>query len=191
MLFRAEASVRYHRRRAAFLEQLDLFLTVALLACGGGTFITVLADLGHYAAAAGLIVTAVALVQLVYKPEACATRHRQWLKRWSDILAEVRASDDPPAEVVAGWEKRRQAIEVECVLELAALKADCFNKTARALGRDIEPYRFGRLQRALIQVRSFDGAVEKDSERIRLSELEKARLEKESRKVVIETEAAE
>jgi hypothetical protein len=167
MLFRAEASVRYHRRRAAFLEQLDLFLTLVLLAAGGGTFITVASDVNGYAAGAGLVVTAIGLIQLVYKPEACAARHRQWLKRWSAVLAEVRSSDEPTPHQIAAWVQTQHEIETECVLELAALKADCFNRTARALERDAIPYKLRSHHRALIQLFSFERAMEAEDERIR------------------------
>jgi hypothetical protein len=160
MMFRAEASVRYHRRRAAFLERVNLLMTLITVAAGGGIFVTLSASIQGFAGAAGLVVAIIGVIQMVYTPEACAAKHKQWLKRWSTILAEVKSVDGPSKTQLANWIKRQLEIEAECVGEMNALKADCFNRTMRALDREGTPYRLTWRHRLLMQVISFEHAFE-------------------------------
>jgi len=161
MLFRAELSVRYHRRRAAFLERVNLLMTLVTVAAGAGIFVTLAASVRGFAEVAGLVVAIIGVIQMVYSPEASAAKHRTWLKRWSGILAEIRSSDTPSKTQLASWNKRQQEIEAECVGELNALKTDCFNRTMRALDRVGKPKKLKWRHRLFMQVISFEQAFEK------------------------------
>lgn len=157
LLFAAEVSVRYHRRRATFLERSNLALTLATLVAGGGAFVSLFGEGNLFAKVAALIVSAITLVQLVYTPEACAARHRQWLRDWLQLLQDIRSHPEPGEDQLRGWIATRYRIEGECVGEMRALQADCYNKAVAALSKsDEHNYRIRWWHRAFGQVISFE-----------------------------------
>jgi hypothetical protein len=85
LLFGAEMSVRYHRRRATFLERTNLMLTLATLIAGGGAFVSLFGETTLFAKVAALVVSVIGLIQIVYTPEACAARHKGWHSRWTAL----------------------------------------------------------------------------------------------------------
>lgn len=140
LLFVAEASTRYHRARAAYFDGLAKTLTIASVVMGGGAFATLLANLPALAPVAGLVIALLNAYRLVGKPEQSAAQHRDWLRRWSEMLGEALTNDPPPKELLNDWIKRRQKIESECSGDMVALKAYCFNQALFALGRSAVPY---------------------------------------------------
>jgi hypothetical protein len=143
ILFDADASVRYHKRRCAFLENANFALTAAVLVLGSGAVVALMTQLlpptiGIVALAVG---AAMGAVKLVYKPDHCAVKHADWTKRWTAILTEAKNTPNPSAAKLADWVPGKHAIEAECIGEMNALKADCWNRTRRAQDRLGKPYR--------------------------------------------------
>jgi hypothetical protein len=161
MLFIVELAVRYHRRRAAFLERADQLLTFATVAAGGGAFVSVVGDNSPAAKTAALIVMIIGVIQLVYKPEACAGRHRAWLARYLRVLTDIRNTAEPKPGRIETWVASRYELEAECVGEMRALQVDCYNRTMRALRLPGSPKRLRWWHRMLIQLVSFEHAFEK------------------------------
>lgn len=157
LLFAAEVSVRYHRRRATFLDRANLALTLATLVAGGGAFVSLFGDSNRFAKWAALVVSGISLIQLVYTPQACAVQHRQWLREWLQLLQEIRSTPDPTEAQLRQWITTRYRVEGECVGEMRALQADCYNKAVAALDKSNEHnYRIRWWHRALGQVISFE-----------------------------------
>ena len=156
ILFAAEVSTRYHRRRATFLGDADRLLTFFQLLAGASAFGTLVTAGGTlFAQWATALVTLAATVQAVFGMSVAACRHEAWLKRWSDLLIEVRLNGDPSPEMLAAWARTRAMIEQEHVGELRALERDCANKARKVLGWQGEHREISFLQRLFIQVASF------------------------------------
>jgi uncharacterized membrane protein YuzA (DUF378 family) len=156
ILFSAELSARYHRRRAAFLERTSALMSTVILVGGAGAFASLFGDATIIAKIATLIIALIGVVQIVFQMDRCAAEHRRWLREWTSILVEVKEADNPSREAIAMWEKRRAVIETECVSELRALQIDCWNRTAISLRYQVKPTPIRLWQRALIQVFSFE-----------------------------------
>lgn len=153
----AELSVRYHRRRASFLERASSLMSTAILVGGAGAFASLFGESTAIAKVATLFVALVGVVQIVFQVDRCAAEHRRWLKEWSELLVEIRGNERPTAAKLHYWDQRRSEIETDCVGELRALQIDCWNRAAVALGYDAPPTPIRWWQRALIQVCSFEG----------------------------------
>lgn len=160
MLFIAELSVRYHRRRAAFLDVTSSLMGLVTVIGGAGAFLTLIGGDGTLIAkAATLVLTVVGTIQLVFRIDTAAAAHKQWLKQWLAILHDVRTTSEPTQDAIAAWIKRRYDIEADCVTEMRALQADCFNRTMTALNLEGEPYQLRWWQRAFMQVWSFESRI--------------------------------
>lgn len=156
LLFAAEVATRYHRRRATFLADSDRLLTFFQLLAGASAFGTLITAGGTlFAQWATALVTGAATIQAVFGMSVAACGHEGWLKRWSDLLVDIRLNVNPDAATLASWERQRAMIEQEHVGELRALERDCHNKARRALGWQGEEKQIGFVQRLLIQVVSF------------------------------------
>lgn len=157
MLFSAELSVRYHRRRASFLDISGSLASLVTVIGGAGAFLTLLGgENTAIAKIATLSLTVVGTIQLVFKTETAAAAHKLWLKQWSRMLQEIRANENPSPEIIAKWVTERYSIEADCVTELRALQIDCFNRTTQALDLDGAPLPLRWWHRAFIQVWSFE-----------------------------------
>lgn len=160
MLFIVEVSVRYHRRRAAFLDLTSSLMSLATVIGGAGAFLTLIGgDSTAIAKIATLILTVVGTVQLVFKIDTSAAMHKQWLKQWLRMLYEVRTNDTPSADMIARWVQERYAIEADCVTEMRALQADCYNRAMTALNLEAAPYVLTRRHRLLMQVWPFEAGI--------------------------------
>jgi hypothetical protein len=159
MLFSAEMSVRYHRRRASFLELVGAVASLVTVIGGAGAFLTLLGgDSTLVAKIATFLLTFVGTVQLVFKTDTAAAAHRQWLKQWSRMLQEIKTNDKPRPSDIAAWLAERYAIEADCVTELRALQVDCYNRTVKALNlADDHLLKVRWYHRRLIHVWSFEG----------------------------------
>lgn len=157
MLFSAELSVRYHRRRASFLEVSGSLASLVTVIGGAGAFLSLLGgDNTAVAKIATFALTVVGTIQLVFKTDTAAAAHKQWLKQWSRMLQEIKTNENPSPEMIAGWVKERYSIESDCITELRALQVDCFNRTVKALDLDDVPQPLHWWHRVFIQVWSFE-----------------------------------
>jgi hypothetical protein len=161
LIFDVEMSVRYHRRRAAFLERAGMLMTLTTLIGGASAFVSLAGTEGTLIAkVAALVITAVGVLQSVYRVDACAAQHRQWLSEWLALLSEIHINAEPTPTLLNGWINRRYDIEKECVCEMRALQVDCYNRTMRALDREGSPIPLSGPQRWLMQVHSFENGFE-------------------------------
>jgi hypothetical protein len=161
LLFAAEMSARYHRRRAAFLEKTNLLLNLVTLFSGTAAFVSLYTPGTGIAKALTVVLTAIGIIRIVYSPLACAMRHKDWLSRWLAITREIQTTPRPTLEQIEDWTRRRFAIEGECLIEMRALQADCYNRTVRAMDlEETHNYRVRIWHRFLCQVVSFENAFE-------------------------------
>lgn len=158
--FNAQMSVRYHRRRSAFLERLNLILTFLTLLAGGSAFATITASRPAIAGWLSIAIVAIGLVQVVFRPEAASMMHKQWLARWTKMLREVEMSPAPDAATLGRWADEQCAIETECVGELRALQVDCWNRANRVMRTGVPPVKLRWHHRLFMQWVSFDHVIE-------------------------------
>ncbi|MEG3087727.1 hypothetical protein [Sphingomonas sp. PB4P5] len=156
LLYSAEYSSRYHRRRAAFLTNLDTFLTLLTVVAGASAFGDLVAGSPTWLSKVGAAtVTIISLVQVVLRLGSAGTVHAQWLKRWNRLNASISLNTTPTAADVAQWTSERAAIEEECVAELRALTLDCEDAAARVLEIPGRQHRIHPVQRFLIHFGTF------------------------------------
>lgn len=156
ILFHAEMSVRYHRRRATFLARSSSLMSTLLLVGGASAFASLYGNSTIVAKVTTLVLTAVGILQMVFRIDEAATKHHQWLKGWMSISRDIRSNPNAKSSQIKHWQDRICEIESECFSELRALQVDCFNRTAIALGRQSKPTPLKWRHRALIQIVSFE-----------------------------------
>lgn len=162
-LFRAELSSRYHRRRATFLERSALMMTLLTLIGGGSGVISLFGDGKIIAQVSAGIVTLVGLIQIVYRPEMAAMQHKAWLRRWNKVIIEIKFESTSPHDkaLEVQWAREAANIESECVGEMRALQADCYNRAVRYMNIDAgNNYELRWYHRALCQIVSFEHGFE-------------------------------
>lgn len=149
--YKAEYSARYHRRRAAFLGNLDTLLTLITIMAGAAAFGDLVAGSPSWLAKIGAaVVTLISLGQAILRLAPQAAAHTQWLKRWAALFAEQTLTTEPNPTDIKRWLQETVAIEAECVGELRALVYDCEDAAARALGISDRQHKIHRLQRMFI-----------------------------------------
>lgn len=158
MEFHAQVSVRYHRRRAAFLERCSALMSVVILLGGAAAFVGVVGEATLFAKIVTLAIVGVGVIQIVFQTDRWAAAHRQWLRQWSDMLAEIRKASAPDQHQIGRWIDRQIVIEADCVGEMKALANDCYNRTMNALQRDGDPFKITPWQRFWMQFFSFENA---------------------------------
>lgn len=159
VLFIVEMSVRYHRRRASFLDVTSSLMSLGTVIGGAGAFLSLIGGDGTAVAkVATLLLTIVGTVQLVFRIDTAAAAHKQWLKQWLRMLYEVRTNTAPDASIINKWVEQRYSIEADCVTEMRALQEDCFNRTVRALSLDGEVTPLRWWHRAFMQVWPFENS---------------------------------
>ncbi|MEG3089512.1 hypothetical protein [Sphingomonas sp. PB4P5] len=161
MLFIAEMSVRYHRRRATFLDRTSAGMSVIILAGGASAFGSLFGTSTVFAQVVTLILAVVGLIQVIFQVDRAAADHRRWLKEWLSLVQQIKSNDDPAEGRIREWQKRQYEIEAECVGELRALQVDCFNRTVAALDLDADQTAMRWWHRAFIQVISFESSFAK------------------------------
>ena len=160
-LFRAELSSRYHRRRATFLERLALMMSLLTLIGGASGIISLIGEEQMIAQASAGMVTIIGLIQIVYRPDVAAMQHKAWLSRWLKMMIEIRYDHSSSPEKEALWARETASIESECVGEMRALQADCWNRAARYMNLDTASnYDLRWYHRALCQIVSFEHGFE-------------------------------
>ncbi len=156
LLYRAEYSSRYHRRRAAFLTNLDTLFTLITITAGASAFGDLVGGSPGWLAKAGAaVVTLISLVQAILRLGSAGMTHVQWLKRWSRLQTEITLNTDPDEADIKGWMTEKASIEEDCVTELRALVLDCEDAAARVLGIAGRQHRIWSLQRLLIHFGTF------------------------------------
>jgi hypothetical protein len=163
MLFIAEMSAKYHRRRAAFLERAGKAMSITILVGGAGAFASLYGANTIFAQAATACVALIGIIQIVTQTDRCAANHSNWLREWNRMLVEINQTPDPTAQQLAAWNAKRYDLESECVGEMRALQEDCYNRTMAALDRDGVPTKITRWQRLWMQLFSFENAFQRQS----------------------------
>ena len=158
LIWKAEYSSRYHRRRAAFLSNTDTFINVINVMAGASAFGALLAEAPTMLSKFGTaIVVLLSLLQILLRLGANSAAHAQWLGRWTTLLAELRSKTAPTEIDLEKWFHESAMIESQCVGELRALCYACENAAARALGvpdREVEIKWWQRLIMHLVTIQS-------------------------------------
>ena len=156
LAYRAAYSSRYHRRRAAFLINLDKFANLVSIIAGTSAFVSLMED-GPVIVAqvAAAVISGFAIGQVVFGFGTLGARHAEWMRAWDKLSNEIRATHNPTEEDLGRWNDIRSEIEGECVFELRALGYDCENQTKRHLGISEGIVRINRIQRLLIHFATF------------------------------------
>jgi hypothetical protein len=156
LLYRADYSSRYHRRRAAFLTNLDTLFTLVTVIAGASAFGDLVAGSPGWLSKVGAAtVTVLGLAQALLRLGPAGMMHTQWLKRWSRLHAAVSLNTSPTLDQVRTWTEERASIEEECVAELRALVLDCEDAAARTLRIPDRQHKISRWQRLLIHFGTF------------------------------------
>lgn len=154
--YRAEYSARYHRRRASFLIGLDKFSNLVSIIAGTSVFVSLIqGGPTLIAQLAALVISALAIGQVVYGFGASGARHAEWMKAWEKLANDIRATPEPSEDDLREWNQARAEIEGECVSELRALANDCENQAKAHMGISEGVVRIGRFQRLFIHLGTF------------------------------------
>jgi hypothetical protein len=156
LTYRADYSVRYHRRHANFLNNINLLFSCLIIFASGAAFGDLL-TLAH-AAVLKVCTAAIAfisLLQVLTNLGANGARHSEWMKRWSNLQTEIELDNKPSKKTIARWIIERSAIENDCVAELRALTFDCENKAATFFGIKGRQRQINLLQRLFIHFGTF------------------------------------
>ncbi|WP_140419337.1 hypothetical protein [Sphingobium sp. Z007] len=157
MQFRAELSVRYHRRRASFLDRTSQLMTLTSLIGGAAAFASLIGDPNTiFAKWATLIITALTLIQSVFRIDAAAAEHKMWLREWSKLLLNIRQNEHPTEAQIGEWMHAQTELDSSCVSEMRALEADCWNRTTEQMGYNDAPARVSWYHKLFGQVWSFE-----------------------------------
>ncbi|MCL4672168.1 MAG: hypothetical protein KJZ64_04390 [Sphingomonadaceae bacterium] len=158
--FIAEASARYHRRRAMFLERLSSVLNLINIICGTTAFFVVISNFENLVKALALFIALSNCLQMIFKIEESATMHKVWLSRWHDCLEIIESKNTLGSRELAQFVKIRNSIERECVGEMHALKVDCFNRTAHAMKFDTSSLkRLGIHHKVFMHILPFENSL--------------------------------
>lgn len=160
--FDALMSIKYHRRRAAFLERIGMLMAAAILISGAGAFASILGSSPLLAQFLTCSIAIIGIIQIVFQVDKCAADHRGWMRRWQQLLNEIDGCETPTPTIASGWKKIQNEIEGECVGELRALQEDCLNRTTRMLNlctSDLAEIKFHH--RLFMQLYSFENSFQK------------------------------
>lgn len=156
ILYCAEYSARYHRRRATFLANLDTVLNLITITAGASAFGDLVAGSPGWLAKLGAaLVTLITLLQVILRLGNHAGAHASWLKRWTALLTDIKLNRAPTESDLSFWLKEKSDLETDCVGELRALCYDCENAAARFMGLQGRQVRINGLQRLLIHLGTF------------------------------------
>lgn len=141
----AEVSSRYHRRRAAWLGNVDFVLNIVQMLSGTA---------GRLAAVGSVVVVLCSLVQIVGRLGKATLDHELLMRQWCDLLTDIEANS-ATERGVAAWVRRKGQLNKAHVGELRALAVAAENEAASALGTPGRQRSIGRLQWLLMHVVSY------------------------------------
>ncbi len=151
----AEVSSRYHRRRAAWLGNVDFVLNIVQMLSGTAAFIALTSGTpGRLAAAGSVIVVLCSLVQIVGRLGKATLDHELLMRQWCDLLTDIEANS-ATEESIATWVRTKGELNKAHVGELRALAVAAENEAASALGAPGRQRSIGRLQWLLMHVVSY------------------------------------
>lgn len=133
MRWAAEFSSRYHRRRAAWLNNVDFVLNLVQMVSATAAFVELTRGTpGRLAAAGTLLIALCALLQIVGRLGKAATDHELLMRQWCDLLTEVETSE-ASAATIKRWLTRKGELNKSHVGELRAVAVAAENEAASAL----------------------------------------------------------
>lgn len=151
LLYCAEYSTRYHRRRAHFLGNLDTLLNLITAVSGASTVVDLAAGTPGWIAKVGAaLITAISITQILLRIGAHASAHTQWMKRWTKLQTDIKLTPEPNNAQISAWLEEKADIETDCVGELRALCNDCENAAAKVMRLEGRQVRIKPLQRLLL-----------------------------------------
>lgn len=134
--FAVEKSLRYHQRRRAtydFRHKISMF---AIILLGSAAFGKALGGAFFAEQWLGLIIAAIAALDLVVGFSHKARDHEVLHRRFSDMAAEIRKTNEGAKEDYGKWSASRVSIEADEPPIYWALEASCDNEVTAAWGRD-------------------------------------------------------
>jgi len=139
--FAVEKSLRYHQRRRAFYDGWHRIIMFALILIGSASFADVVTHLSFYTITisgwGGLVVAALAALDLVFSLGDKARDHEILHRRFTDLAISIRTEAETP-ERLQLWERRRLEMETDEPPIFWALEASCDNEVIKAWGRDVK-----------------------------------------------------
>lgn len=161
LLFEVDKSLRYHQRRRAHFERWHRWSMLAIVLLGSAAVARwedSISLLGVPAnAMLGLLTALIGALDLVYAPAIRAGEHERLHRRFTELAVLIRRCDKPTSIDISRWETERLFIEADEPPIFWALEADCFNETARSLGRTKEPLNVVGWRRPLKHLIRFEG----------------------------------
>jgi hypothetical protein len=141
LLFGVRRSIRYHSRRRAFFDRLNLSVNALALILGSVTVYGLLkANGGPIALIAAAAVTTLSAINLVVGSAIKARNHHDLVKRFISLEKKIVADQEPETSQLIGWTQERLDIEAEEPPIMRVLDCMCHNELARAMGYGSEHF---------------------------------------------------
>jgi hypothetical protein len=147
LYFDLERTLRYHRKRQGFFENMQVAFSIASAVAGTAAFLSVKTWIAvHWAQSLTFVVAFLAIVALVTRPSERARKHADLFDKFTDLLKEATVPKALSETELHGLNAKRKDLEKTEPKHSRALNAVCYDETALALGVD-EQYatRFQRL----------------------------------------------
>jgi hypothetical protein len=133
--FGIKKSMRYHSKRRDLFERLDNFSNWLVAVAGASAFASVVGDSAStLSKVLTALVTAIALLDVIWGFGARARIHQDLYRRFSELAIEMATMDNPDAREIARMRARRLALEAEEPHIIDALERRCWNEEAEARG---------------------------------------------------------
>ena len=156
LLFDVNRSIRYHTRRRAFFEKIDMAANMASVIFGSAAVYGVLEkDYSVLALVAAAFVTVLSGVNLVVSSSRRAREYFDFARRFTELSMKLQCSDEITPELLRTLTAERLRIEAEEPPILRILDVACYIEEARAQGLKIDGIELTRTQRALSQFFDF------------------------------------
>ncbi|HVF37709.1 MAG TPA: hypothetical protein VNA29_07185 [Sphingomicrobium sp.] len=147
LIFKAEASIRYHKCRAEHFGARNRWISILSIFSGTGVVAGTLAQYPSVALALGIIIAFANAYKLAAKPDQVAGDHEKWSSEWSHLQGEVKGIPQPGDEQMAKWHARVSEINGQCTEDMKVVKNHCWNEAMTSLGPPDIPYTFTLFQR--------------------------------------------
>lgn len=133
--FSVKKSIRYHSRRCARFERLDLFTKWLTAVAGAMAFAAIVGDArSGWAAVLTFIITALAFADVVVSFGSRAHLHKHLYRCFSEMAVEIAQLETPAASDLARLRAKRLALESEEPHIIDALERWCWNEEAESRG---------------------------------------------------------